>query len=98
MRQRRNDIEYAKLLYDNGFESDSKNINEQMRLLAIYFRDELNLKPAQREEKLKEYCVKYIHGYRYETYYKLIDKAIWASRKKENKLIYIPYVNIYSEE
>jgi hypothetical protein len=98
LRKRRNDFEYVEWILANGFDLNNNNLLEQMRLLAIYYRDELDLKPKQREQQLIKFCEEHIPGFRYEIYYSLIDKAINASRKKENKLIYIPHVDIYSEE
>lgn len=91
-----NELEYAKLIYDKGFQT--KHIPTELRLLVIYMRDILNMKPKERREKLYEYCELNIPNYNRAKYFKIINRALQQATKKTNKLITIKEINIYQNE
>jgi hypothetical protein len=91
-----NELEYAELVLKNGFQT--KHIPTELRLLVLYFRDVLKLKPKQREKMIYAFCEKYIPEFKKEKYFKRINKALRFAFKKDQKLIDIYKVNIYQSE
>lgn len=88
--------EYAEIIFKNGIQT--KYVFTELRLLVLYYKEFLNLKPKQRRDKLYEFCEKEIPGYKREKYYKLINKALDAATKKDQKLIQIDSIPIFEEE
>jgi hypothetical protein len=88
--------EYAELIYNNGFQS--KYIPTELRLLVLYFRDVLEMKPKEREYSLYKFCNKYIPDFKKENYYKSIKTALRAGLNKEQKLVTINKIDIYQSE
>jgi hypothetical protein len=91
-----NELAYAENIYKNGFLT--KHFPTELRLLILYFRDVLGLKPKEREYKVYEFCRKYIPNFKKEKFYKSINKALQAGLNKEQKLITIPKIDIYQVE
>lgn len=91
-----NELEYAKLIYDKGFQT--KHIPTELRLLAVYMRDILEMKPKERREELYKYCEVNIPNYNKAKYFKTINRALQQATKKTNKLITIKEINIYQNE
>lgn len=91
-----NELAYAEKIYKNGFLT--KYFSTELRLLVLYFRDILELKPKEREYKIYEFCKKYIPNFNKEKYYMMINKALSAGSKKDQKLIVIDKIDIYKEE
>lgn len=91
-----NELEYAKLIYDKGFQT--KHIPTELRLLAVYMRDILEMKPKKRREELYKYCEVNIPNYNKAKYFKTINRALQQATKKTNKLITIKEINIYQNE
>lgn len=96
MNYKYNELEYAELIYNNGFQS--KHIPTELRLLVLYYRDVLNLKPKERELSIYNFCNKYIPNFKKEKFFKTINKALKLGLKKEQKLISIPKIEMYKSE
>ena len=75
-----NELEYAKLIYDKGFQT--KHIPTELRLLAVYMRDILEMKPKERREELYKYCEVNIPNYNKAKYFKTINRALQQATKK----------------
>lgn len=97
MNNKYNELEMAKDLYENGLHN-MNNIGNELRLVAIYIRRVLDLKPKQLREQMYGYAEKYIIGYKREKYYPIINKAINNAVKKGSCLISVENIPIYKEE
>lgn len=75
-----------------------KTYLSDLRLIAIYLRDEKNMKPKERQTFLEEYCSRNCENYNEVIWITLIQRAMNYSRKKEQKLKYIEYPKIYKFE
>lgn len=91
-----NQLEYAELVYKNGFQSRSKC--RELNLLALYMRDILGYKLSQIEKELRSFCEKYLVGFNFAKDYKMVDKAVEHSKKKNKKLMVVEQIPIYCEE
>jgi len=96
MNYKYNELEYADIIYNNGFQS--KYISTELRLLVLYFRDVLDMKIKEREFSLYKFCNEYISDFKKENYYKIINKALKIGLNKQQKLITISKVDIYKSE
>lgn len=96
MNYKYNEHKYAELIYNNGFQS--KYIPTELKLLVLYFRDELGMKPKEREYSLYKFCNKYIPDFKKEDYYKSINTALRIGTNKQQKLVTISKVDIYQSE
>lgn len=90
------EIAYAEEIYKNGFLT--KYIPTELRLLVLYYRDVLELKPKEREYKIYEFCNKYISNFSKEKFYKTINRALNTGLKKEQKLISISSIEMFECE
>lgn len=91
-----NETAYAELVFKNGFQT--KHIPTELRLLVLYFRDILKLKPKEREEFTYEFCKKYISNFKKEKFFKTINKSLKSALKKEQKLVDVDKIEIYKNE
>ena len=91
-----NELEYAQLIYNNGFQTNY--IPTELRLLVLYYKEVLKLKPKQRSEQLYEFCEKHMPDYKRAKYFKIINKALKQGSKKEQKLVNIEKINIFQSE
>lgn len=91
-----NELEYAELVFKKGFQT--KHIPTELRLLVLYLRDVVGLKPKQREEAIYEFCKLHIPKFKKEKFFKTINKALKTGLKKEQKLITIPYIDVSQGE
>jgi len=91
-----NELAYAEKVYENGFLT--KYFATELRLLVLYYRDVLELKPKEREFKIYEFCIKHIPNFRKEKFYKTINRALNNGGKKDQKLISISKMDIYKLE
>jgi len=91
-----NELSYAEEVYKKGFLT--KYFATELRLLVLYYRDVLELKPKEREFKIYEFCRKYIPNFRKEKFYKTINRALNNGGKKDQKLISISKIDIYKLE
>lgn len=90
------ELEYAKLIYTEGFQTKHKPT--ELRLVALYMKEVLGLKPKERNIKLYEFCEKWIPNYNRAIYFKVINRALMQASKKGQKLITIEKINIYQGE
>ena len=97
MNNKYNELEMARDLYENGLQN-MNNIGNELRLVAIYIRRVLDLKPKQLREQMYGYSEKYIVGYKREKYYSIINRAINNATKKGSCLISIDNISICKEE
>lgn len=91
------ELDYAKKIYEHGFQSEQHRATE-LRLLATYMRRILNYKPKKLGEEMEQWCKSHIAGYRRELYYKMINSAIYKACKKGSMLINIDSVDFYQYE
>lgn len=96
MNYKYNELDYAKLIYDSGFQT--KHIATELRLLAIYMRRNLDYKPKELREEMYKFCKNNIPEYNKAKHYKIINKAINQACKKGSILVKIDKINIYDYE
>ena len=81
-----NELEYARLIYNKGFQT--KHIPTELRLLVLYYKEVLKLKPKQRMEMIYDYCEKNMPDYKRAKYFKMINRALNQANKNEQKINY----------
>ena len=87
------DLDYAKSIIEHGF--SKKYFNTEIKLVALYFRDVLNIRQKEdRKNELHNICKKYLKDYHKMRYYKVVNKAIDYSTCKKNQLITIESVPV----
>jgi len=91
-----NELSYAELIYSKGFQT--KHIPTELRLLVLYYRDVLKLKPKEREERLNEFCKNNVSNFKKEKLFKTINTALNSALKKDQKLITIEKIDISKTE
>jgi hypothetical protein len=96
MNYKYNELAYADMIYKNGFQS--KYIPTELRLLVLYFRDVLELKPKEREYETYKFCQINIPNFKKENFFKSINKALKSGLKKEQKLVVVSKIDIYKSE
>ena len=88
---------YAKKIFDSN-KFQTKHIPTELRLLVIYYRDVLGLKPKDRKIKLYKFCEDNIPDFNKAVYYKIINRALQRGSNKKQKLVTIDKVDIYKDE
>lgn len=91
------ELDYAKNIYENGFQSDQHRPTE-LRLVATYMRRVLDYKPKRLREEMYKWCESNITGYKRELYYKMINSAINKACKKGSMLINVESIDFYKYE
>jgi hypothetical protein len=91
-----NELAYAELVFKKGFQT--KHIPTELRLLVLYLRDEVGMKPKEREVAVYQFCKKHITGFKKENFFKKINKALKSGLNKEQKLIVVLKIDIYNKE
>lgn len=91
------ELNYAKQIYEHGFQSEQHKPTE-LRLLATYMRRILNYKPKKLRVEMYRWCETHISGYKRELYYKMINSAIAKACKKGSMLVNIESVDFYQYE
>lgn len=91
------ELDYAKNIYENGFQSDQHRPAE-LRLVATYMRRVLDYKPKRLREEMYKWCESNITGYKRELYYKMINSAINKACKKGSMLINVESIDFYKYE
>lgn len=91
------ELDYAKNIYENGFQSEQHRPTE-LRLVATYMRRVLDYKPKKLREEMYKWCESHIVGYKRELYYKRINSAINKACKKGSMLVNVESVNFYKYE
>lgn len=95
MNYRYNEEEYAKLIYEKGFQT--RFIKYELVLLVKYLKL-LKYSKSQTEEFLYNFCKRHIEGFNKIKYFKIIDSAIRDGRKIDNKLITLKSIDILKHE
>ena len=88
--------DYAEKIFKDGFQT--KYINTELALLALYFRDVLLYKPKKRTEELYKFCEKHIPNYNKAKHFRTIDRALRYADNKKNIFIIIPEIKVYKKE
>jgi len=96
MNYKYNEIEYAKEIYEHGFQTDF--IKYELVLLVKYLKQKKNMKLKDTIDFVYNFCKKYIKNYNEILFYKTIDNAIKKGRKRNNQLIEIKSIPIYTCE
>lgn len=91
------ELDYAKNIYENGFQSEQHRPTE-LRLVATYMRRVLNYKPKKLREEMYKWCEEHIVGYKRELYYKRINSAINKACQKGSMLVNVEGVDFYKYE
>ncbi len=96
MNYKYNELDYAKKIYNDGFQT--KHIPTELRLVATYMRRYLDMKPKILREKMYEFCSTNIPNYNRAKHYKIINKAINQATKKGSTLIKVDKILVYDFE
>lgn len=91
------ELDYAKKIYEDGFQSEQHKPTE-LRLLATYMRRILDYKPKKLREEMYRWCESHITGFKRELYYKMINSAITKACAKGSMLVNINSVDFYQYE
>lgn len=91
------ELDYAKKIYEEGFQSERHRPTE-LRLVATYMRRVLDYKPKRLREEFYTWCESNIIGYKKELYYKMINSAINKACKKGSMLINVDSIVFYKYE
>lgn len=91
------ELDYAKRIYEYGFQSEQHKPTE-LRLLATYMRRILGYKPKKLREEMYRWCKTNIIGFRRELYYKMINSAINKACANGSMLVNIDKVDFYQYE
>ena len=87
---------YAEYLLSNPQEIiESKNYYSNIRILLLYLRDKLDLKPKLREEYIYELLKQIDPNFNEVTDYKKIDKILKGTSEKEYKIIEDKRIRVY---
>lgn len=92
-----NELEYAKEIYEKGFQSQ-QHLPTELRLVATYMRRILDYKPKQLKEEFYKWCETNVDGYNRVLYYKTINSAINKATKKGSCLVTVKPVKIFQPE
>lgn len=91
------DTARAEFLIKNGLDG-SQYIFNDMRILALYYRDILGYKHKKRKEELLKFLKNNIADFNEVLYLRNINRALNIAKNKKKKLIDIDYINIYKSE
>ena len=91
------DTARAEFLIKNGLDG-SQYIFNDMRILALYYRDVLGYKPQKRKEELLIFLKNNIADFNEVLYLRNINRALNIAKNKKKKLIDIDYINVYKSE
>ena len=82
--------EQAQKIFGHGFQTNSNaGHGRELKLLAVYLRDECNMKPREIWDYLIKFCEAHVSDYHYRAYYRLIDVACKYAGNKQNVLIQV---------
>lgn len=91
------ELDYARNIYENGFQSE-QHMPTELRLVAIYMRRILDYKPKKLREEMYKWCECNIYGYKRELYYKRINSAINKACQKGSMLVNVERIDFYKWE
>lgn len=86
----------ANLIAEKGFQTSFQQY--ELKLLAVYLRDIMGMKPKERKAELQRFCKEHVDGYHVRAWYEDINRAINYSRDKEHVLVECPSVTMYKSE
>lgn len=75
-----NEVEYAKTVINNGFQTKKKTY--ELMLIASYYRSQ-GMADKELEVKITEFCKKYLEGFNDILYFKVIQKVLKKSKSKK---------------
>jgi len=91
--------EQAMFIYGHGFQSETERDKaRELRLLALYLRDECGMKPREIESYITDFCVEHCANYHFRAYYRMIGNACKYAENKKNVLIQIDSLSVYQNE
>lgn len=91
------ELDYAKNIYENGFQSE-QHMPTELKLVAIYMRRVLDYKPKKLREEMYRWCESNISGYKRELFYKRINSAINKACQKGSMLINVKSIDFFKYE
>lgn len=91
-----NEIDYAKCVYENGFQT--KHIPTEMKLLLVYARDYLGTKKSQLKNFAYAFCEKHVEGFNRVLWFKTINKAVNFASANKNRLLNVGSVGLTEGE
>lgn len=91
------ELDYARTIYENGFQSE-QHMPTELRLVATYMRRILDYKPKKLREEMDRWCECNIPGYKRELFYKSINSAIHKACQKGSMLVNIESIDFYKYE
>ncbi|MFS0657376.1 hypothetical protein AB1L07_01960 [Niallia alba] len=90
-----NEKKYVEHIQKNGF--SSKHINNELRLLAIHFKEK-GLTEEEREKALYEFCEEKMQSFDRVEYFKKINAALNHAKKLDSKLIEVDEIFVNQKE
>ena len=91
--------EFAQHVFGHGLQAESYGKQGyELKLLAVYLRDECGMSDKEIREYLIKFCEKEIEGYHFRRHYKLIETACKYAKDKKNVLIQVDSLPVYQEE
>lgn len=96
MNYKYNEFDYAKTIYENGFQT--KYMMTELKLAAVYIRRVLGCSGKVLRQELYTFGAKHIPGYRLERDYVILDRAIRFANQKDSALTAITAIPIYHNE
>lgn len=90
------ELDLAERIYRCGFQTN--HLPSELRLLALYLKTVLGLRPRQVKSKLEEFLQKQMPDYSQEKYYPLINRALRQTAPKDSRLIQIEELPVWQEE
>lgn len=91
-----NEIDYAKCVYENGFQT--KHIPTEMKLLLLYARDYLGTKKSQLKNFAYAFCEEHVEGFNRVLWFKTINKAVNFASANKNRLLNVGSVGLTEGE
>lgn len=91
------ELDYARNIYENGFQS-AQHMPTELRLVATYMRRVLDYKPKKLREEMYKWCEHNISGYKKELFYKRINSAINKACQKGSMLVNVGSIDFNKYE
>lgn len=90
------ELGYAETIYRGGFQT--KHLQTEMKLLALYARDVLGMNAGERRAFLYEFCGRHIPGFARAIYFRQINRALNYASDRRSVLSHIESVGITQGE
>ena len=89
----------AMIIYSRGFQSENERQRTgELKLLALYLRDECGMKRSEIEEYITAFCEQYSPDYHFRAYYRMIGNACKHAENKKNVLIQVDKLPVFQSE